>query len=124
MGSPLLFFSQPPPNPDHRVLPKVGPETKAPFALLNIANEVFTHWTYWVAPTAPFVSGGAPVTLKPYCPLPKPSKPRLTTGANTEPEMAVLCRTGSSGSVVRPGGRGIRRAGSASCTTIACFGAI
>ena len=63
------------------------------------------------------------MTEKPYCPLPNPSKPRLTTGANAAIEAAVLCRTGSSGSVTNPGGRGMRRAGSASCLVKTCLGA-
>src|SRR5206468_11317479 len=79
-GSPSLFAWHSPPNPDHMVLPAVGPEIRAPVLLLKIANDVFTHCTYCVAPTVPLVSGGAPVTLKPYCPLPRPSKLNVTGG--------------------------------------------
>ncbi len=32
----------------------------APVVLLKTAKARFTHWTYWVVPMAPFVSGGAP----------------------------------------------------------------
>jgi hypothetical protein len=35
------------------------PETASPVVLLKMANAVFTHCTYCVAPTAPFGSGGA-----------------------------------------------------------------
>ena len=59
MGSPSLLVSQSPPNPDHTVLPSTGPRIMAPVALSNTANDAFTHCTYWVAPTAPLVSGGA-----------------------------------------------------------------
>ena len=61
IGSPLLSVAQRPPNPDQSVFPAAGPYTIAPVDLLKTAKEVFTHWTYWVAPTAPLVSGGAPV---------------------------------------------------------------
>ncbi len=80
IGSPSLLVWQPPPKPDHSVLPAVGPATSAPVDLLKIANEVFTHCTYWVAPTVPSVSGGALVTLKPYCPFSRPSKLCVTGG--------------------------------------------
>jgi hypothetical protein len=59
IGSPSLLVSQSPPNPLHSVLPSVGPAISAPFVLLNIANDPFTHCTYCVNPTTPFVSGGA-----------------------------------------------------------------
>src|SRR6185503_1128322 len=61
IGSPLLSVEQRPPKPDQRVFPAAGPYTSAPVDLLNTAKEVFTHCTYWVAPAAPLVSGGAPV---------------------------------------------------------------
>src|SRR5574337_1464900 len=112
MGSPSLLLWQPPPKPYQRVLPAVGPEIRAPLDLLNTANEVFTHCTYWVLPTVPLVSGGAPVTLNPYCPAPRPSKLWLTIGVRG---VKANCRTGSSPSGVRPGGSGIWRTGSASC---------
>src|SRR5713226_7533539 len=91
-GSPSLLVWQPPPNPDHSVLPAVGPATRAPVDLLKMANDVFTHCAYWVAPTAPLVSGGAPVMVNPYCPLPKPSKFRVGVGV-IRPTLEV-CRTG------------------------------
>src|ERR1039457_2309831 len=65
MGSPSLFSAQPPPNPDHRTLPATGPATRPPLLLLKMAKSVFTHCTYWVAPTAPLVSGGAYCTMNP-----------------------------------------------------------
>src|SRR5260370_19329322 len=97
------------------VLPAVGPEISAPVLLLKIANEVFTHCTYCVAPTVPLVSGGAPVTLKPYWPLPSPSKLWLTGGVGSG--IVVVCRTGSSSSWERPGGSGMRFRGSTSLLT-------
>src|SRR5260370_38652445 len=112
MGSPSLLVCQPPPNPDHNVLPAVGPAIRAPVDLLKMANEVFTHCTYWVAPTAPLVSGGAPVMLNPYCPLPRPSKFKVGVGVIQPTE--DICRTGSSSSGVRPGGSGMRFKGSTS----------
>src|SRR6266567_6762280 len=93
MPSPSLLVWQPPPKPDHRVLVAVGPATSAPVALLKIANDEFTNWKYCVAPTAPFVSGGALFTVKPYCALPRPSKFKLAGGVAAA---TVLCRTVSS----------------------------
>src|ERR1019366_1574479 len=80
MGSPSLFASQPPPNPDQRTLPAAGPPTRPPSLLLKMAKYVFTHCTYWVAPTAPLVSDGAYSTMNPYRPLPSPSKLLLSRG--------------------------------------------
>src|SRR5450631_3661992 len=114
MGSPSLLVWQPPPNPDQRVLPAVGPAIRAPVDLLKMANELLTHCTYCVAPTVPLVSGGALLTVNPYCPAPRPSKLVPTTGVNGT---MVLCRTGSSSSGVSPEGKGILRTGSASCLT-------
>src|ERR1700745_74157 len=112
MGTPLLLVWQPPPNPDHSALPAVGPATSAPVVLLKIANDVFTHCTYCVGPTVPLVSGGALVTVKPYCPWPRPSKLLPTMGVKGT---TVCCRTGSSPRALKPGGSGILRTGSASC---------
>src|SRR5258708_24234925 len=72
-GSPSLLVAQPLPREENNVLPAVGPETLAPVVLLKTANEEFTHCTYWVAPTAPLVSGGALLTVKPREALPSPS---------------------------------------------------
>src|SRR5258708_23989188 len=110
MGSPSLLVWQPPPNPDQIVLPALGPEIRAPLDLLKMANEVLTHCTYCVAPTVPSVSGGAPVTLKPYWPLPSPSKLCRTGGVGGG--TVAVCSTGSSCHCSRPGGRGMRRMGS------------
>src|ERR1022692_4942726 len=110
--SPSLLVWHPPPNPDHKVLPAVGPAINAPVDLLKMANEVFTHCTYCVAPMDPSVSGGALVTLNPYCPWPRPSKLKPTVGVRG---MVVDCRMGSSSNGTRPGGGGMRRTGSASC---------
>src|SRR3954454_11348350 len=110
-GSPSLFVWQPPPKPDQSVFPAVGPEISAPLLLLNIANDVFTHCTYCVAPTVPLVSGGAPGTLYPYRPGPRPSKLWLTNGVSGS---MLVWRTGSSASCDKPGGSGMRRIGSAS----------
>src|SRR5258708_39100988 len=110
MGSPSLLVWQPPPNPDQIVFPAVGPEIRAPLDLLKMAKEVLTHCTYCVAPTVPLVSGGAPVTLKPYWPLPSPSKLCKTGGVGGG--TVAVCSTGSSCNCSRPGGRGMRRMGS------------
>src|ERR1700733_12489548 len=112
MGSPSLLVWQPPPKPDHMVLPAVGPAMRAPVVLLKTAKEVFTHCTYCVAPTVPSVSGGALVTLNPYWPAPKPSKLWLTTGVLG---MTLVCSTGSSALGERPGGSGMGPMGSGSC---------
>src|SRR5215467_7428991 len=82
IGSPSLLVWQPPPKPAHSEFPAVGPATNAPVDLLKTANELLTHWTNCVAPTAPLVSGGALFTVKPRLPLPRPSNPRLTVGAS------------------------------------------
>src|ERR1035437_852902 len=80
MGSPSLFSSQPPPNPDHRTLPAAGPPTSPPLLLLKMAKYVFTHCTYCVVPTAPLVSDGTYSTVNPYFPVPSPSKLLLIRG--------------------------------------------
>src|ERR1700726_4613787 len=115
MGSPSLLVWQPPPNPDHSVLPAVGPEIKAPVDLLKMANDVFTHWTYCVEPTVPSVSGGAPGTLNPYWPLPKPSKLWVMGGVGSG--TVEVCTTRSSWMRERPGGSGMRFRGSTSLRT-------
>src|SRR5450432_1818733 len=125
MPSPSSLVWQPPPKPDHSVLVAVGPAISAPVDLLKMAKVEFTNWKYWVAPTAPFVSGGALFTVKPYCALPRPSKLRLVVGVAAA---TACCRTRSctSGAPAIPGGRGIRRTGSASCLAAAAklaFGA-
>ena len=70
----------------------------APVDLLKTAKEVLTHCTYWVAPAAPLVSGGAPVAEKPGNPTPTPSKLRpgvvLTRGARALAAPAA-CASGS-----------------------------
>src|SRR5262245_42277369 len=122
MGSPSLLVWQPPPKPAHNVLPAVGPAILAPVALSNTAKDVFTHWTYWFRPTAPLVSGGALVTVKPNDAFPKPSKPRFTVGASAAAGAKTAdCIAASPVAACcgdpRPGGKGIRRTGSASCFT-------
>src|SRR4051794_26155526 len=52
----------------------MGPSIRAPVVLSKMAKDSLTHWTYWVAPTTPFVSGGAESTEKLGKPLPRPSK--------------------------------------------------
>src|SRR5215813_4730328 len=101
MGSPSLLVWQPPPKPAQSAFPAVGPATRAPVALSKTAKEEFTHCTYWVAPIAPLVSGGAEFTVKPGKPEPTPSKPRFSVGASGDvaalngPATVVLCSTWS-----------------------------
>src|SRR5205814_6186459 len=80
IGSPLLEVSQGPPKPAHKVFPALGPYTKAPLALSKMANSTLTHWTYWVAPAAPLVSGG----VQPFAPTPSELTPALG-GFNSAP---------------------------------------
>src|SRR5712691_4392591 len=65
--------------------------------LLKIAKPVLTTSTKWFGPTAPFGSGGAPVTVKlpegPLKPAPTPSNPRPSAGASAVP--ALPWTTGS-----------------------------
>src|SRR5574337_657320 len=74
MGSPSLLVSQGPPKPAHSVLPLTGPKRTLPVPLSNTANDRFTHCTYWVAPGAPLLSGGAQQSLKLPNPTPTPMK--------------------------------------------------
>lgn len=86
--------------------------------LSNTANDRFTHWTYWVRPTAPLVSGGAQHGLNPDgTSCPRPSKLLIKVGARASGKLgAVLCNTGSGASgSLKPSGKGMRRSGSASC---------
>src|SRR6266403_4020520 len=86
IGSPLFEVSHWPPKLAQRALPAVGPATTAPVVLLKTAKLRLTHCTYWVAPTAPLVSGGAQQIPNPANPSPKPSKfsPKLAeTGGRT-----------------------------------------
>src|ERR1019366_8095466 len=73
-GTRSLFFLLTTAKSVHRTLPATGPATRPPLLLLKMAKSVFTHCTYWVAPTAPLVSGGTYCTMNPYLPLPSPSK--------------------------------------------------
>src|SRR5260370_24738928 len=107
-----------------RVLPGVGPASRARFVLLNTANEELTQCTYWVEPTAPLVSGGALLTTKPSELLPRPSNPKPAVGwSEAGASGAVLWWTVSVWSgVLSPGGSGMRRAGSASLGWFCAFG--
>src|SRR6516225_6612873 len=81
MISPSLRVSQGPPNPFQNALPGVGPRTVAPVALSNTSKVTFTHWTNWVAPTAPLVSGGTngpPLATVSCALMPSKLSPRLT----------------------------------------------
>src|SRR5258708_38126365 len=122
-GSPSLLAAQPLPREENNVLPAVGPETLAPVVLLKTANEEFTHCTYWVAPTAPLVSGGALLTGKPREGLPSPSTltPEAVGAARVGASPAVVCwSTGSwKSGMFTPAGRGNRRARAASLATCA-----
>src|SRR5262245_12051018 len=102
IGSPSLLVSHFPPKPNHNVLPAAGPYRMLPVALSNTANDSLTHWTYCVAPTMPFVSGGAALTVKPGKSLPTPSNPNPGTGAAVAPN--CVCTTGSGSSGLRLAG--------------------
>src|SRR5262245_53287540 len=73
IGSPSLAVWHRPPNPAHNVLPAAGPYTGVPVDLSNTANDVFSHSTICVAPTALFESGGAEVTTNVPCGPTKPT---------------------------------------------------
>src|SRR5919198_3065764 len=93
--SPSLVVWHGPPNPENSVLVLAGPNWTVP-DLENTANPVLTISTNWVAPTAEFGSGGAPVMLNvppgPEKPWPRPSKLAPRVGASTP---GVVCTTGS-----------------------------
>src|SRR5207237_1276319 len=76
IGSPSLLIAQGwlLPSAWKSWLPATGPLIRAPVDLSKTAKDSFTHWTYCVMPTAPFVSGGAASTTKPLSPLPRPAK--------------------------------------------------
>ena len=61
-----------PPKPCHKNFPLIGPSRRLPF-LSNMANDVLTHCTNCVFPTAPLVSGGAFSIWKLGKLLPSPS---------------------------------------------------
>src|SRR5262245_50771768 len=64
-GSPSPVVSQTPPKPLQTVVIPTGPSTDAPVLLLNTWKPSLTIWTYCVAPTSPFVSGGAQLHATP-----------------------------------------------------------
>src|SRR5215813_6050408 len=64
-GSPSPLFWQTPPNPPQSVVIPDGPNCEAPVALLKTWNPSLTICTYCVAPTSPFVSGGAQLQATP-----------------------------------------------------------
>src|SRR5437763_17074808 len=111
MGSPSLLVWQPPPKPDQREWPATGPLRTLPVALSKTAKELLTHCTYWVRPTAPLVSGGALVILKPAKPEPSPSKPSPAVGARPVGANGAVCWCTASGTVegFKPSGNGIAR---------------
>src|SRR5215813_3245195 len=96
MGSPSSLVWQPPPKPEKRLLMALGkPAAIAPVVLLKTPMPVLTICTYWVAPTAPLVSGGAqPQKLAGSpAPRPRPPKPSPVVAASGVP--AVDCRAPS-----------------------------
>src|SRR6478672_3703255 len=84
-ASPSLSFAHGPPRLCHSALVGTGPSTTLWLTLSNTARPVLTTCTYWVAPTAPTVSGGAYCTLKlplgPVKPTPRPGKLLPSVGA-------------------------------------------
>ena len=80
----------------------VGPSTHEPIVLSNTAKASLTACTYWLAPTAPVVSGGAYLRLNeplgPENPFPTPSIPvmpgaALSTGAAGALKDGWFCAT-------------------------------
>src|SRR3954468_10669976 len=61
-GSPSLWAAHSPPAFAQSWLTGVAPRSTAPL-LEKTAKSVFPIWTYWVAPTSPFVSGGRQLQL-------------------------------------------------------------
>jgi hypothetical protein len=68
---------QTPPKPLHSDSMLIGPSTEAPVVLLKTWSPVLTIWTYCVAPTSPFVSGGAQLQLTPGNAMPSKFSPGL-----------------------------------------------
>src|SRR3979490_1732928 len=64
-GSPLPLVWQTPPKPLQSVVIPEGPNCDAPVDLLKTWKPSLTIWTYCVAPTSPFVSGGAQLHATP-----------------------------------------------------------
>src|SRR6266480_3791126 len=64
-GSPWPLVAHSPPTPDQSEAIATGPKTEFPVVLLKTWKPSFTIWTYWVAPTSPFVSGGAQLQFTP-----------------------------------------------------------
>src|SRR3954447_10513078 len=77
-GSPEPLLWQRPPKPAQMVEMPSGPRTEAPVVLLKTWKPSLTIWTYWVAPTSPFVSGGAQLQTTPGKGM--PSKLRVVAG--------------------------------------------
>src|SRR6266478_9810700 len=64
-GSPLPLVWQTPPKPLQSVVMPEGPNNDAPVVLSKTWKPSLTIWTYCVAPTSPFVSGGAQLHATP-----------------------------------------------------------
>src|SRR5580765_1549735 len=69
----------------------IGPSTEAPVVLLKTWSPVLTIWTYCVAPTSPFVSGGAQLQLTPGKSIPS----KLSPGLGMLGAESLLWTTGS-----------------------------
>src|ERR1051325_791702 len=101
-GSPSPAFWHVPPNPDQTEVIAAGPKTELPVVLSKIWKPSLTIWTYCVAPTSPFVSGGAQLQATPGKTIPS----KLSVGAGmfgrasvrwTTVSCASRCLEGSSG---------------------------
>src|SRR3954465_2436930 len=101
-GSPSPALWHAPPKPFQRLTIETGPSIDAPVALLKTCRPSLTICTYWVAPTSPFVSGGAQLHATPGNGM--PSKLRVVPGmfgANCDD-----CRAASTRSTWCETGRG------------------
>src|SRR3954468_13754945 len=105
-GSPSLWAAHSPPAFAQSWLTGVAPRSTAPL-LEKTAKSVFTIWTYCVAPTSPFVSGGRQLQLlgKPQgSPNGRQMPSKFWIGAEIGPAPFLLWTTGSCVPAGRPDG--------------------
>src|SRR6266571_2582851 len=93
-----------------------GPRTDEPVVLLKTWKPWLTIWTYCVAPTSPFVSGGAQLQVTPGNGMPS----KLSVGAGMFGLASCRCTTGSTAFRGLAGNSGLRLA---SCSDRHVYGA-